>query len=60
MSKPITEQQYLEAMEMLQFHEKKVEQLKRITRAYMYQWESERIEHRKKQSAIDNYLKLKS
>lgn len=46
----ITEEQYEEALEMLRFHEAKVEYLKKITRKYMYDWESQRVQDRKADS----------
>ena len=60
MNKPITEQQYLEAMEMLEFHERKVEQLKMFTKMFIRQWGFEYTQAKKKKvEAIDKYLKLK-
>lgn len=54
MQKEITYEQYREAMEMLEFHERKVEQLKRITRGYVYQVEADRVKDRKIQAVKDN------
>lgn len=50
----ITYEQYKRALEEKERLEKYLEQLTRITRSYIYQQESERIQDRKKQAAIDN------
>jgi hypothetical protein len=51
---PITHEQFVTALEEKIRLEKYVEYLTKITRAYMYQEESERVQHRKKQSMIEN------
>lgn len=48
MQKIITEAEYLQAMKEKERLEKYLEHLTLITRAYIYQWESERIKNRKK------------
>lgn len=52
--KPITEEQYLKAMQEKERIEKYLEQLTRITRAYIYQEEAERVKNIKKQAIINN------
>lgn len=53
----ISNEEYKRALELLKQHEDMVERLKKITRAYIYQEESERVQDRKKQAAIDNSKK---
>lgn len=56
-NKKISYDEYKRALELLKQHEDMVERLKKITRAYIYQEESERVQDRKKQAAIDNIKK---
>lgn len=50
----ITYEEYKRALAEKERLEKYLEQLTRITRSYIYQQESERIQDRKKQAAVDN------
>lgn len=52
--KPITPEQYEKAMRYKEWLEKELERTVKITRSYVYQWESERVQERKKQSIMDN------
>jgi hypothetical protein len=54
--KQITYDEYRKALEEKIRLEKYLEHLTRITRAYIYQEEGERVKARKKQTLIDNNL----
>lgn len=56
--KPTSEEKYEEyklALELLEFHEQKVEYYKKITRQYIYAMEAERVKNRKADS--DRYYR---
>lgn len=54
MSKPITYEEYQQAVKLLDKHQDMVERLKFICRQYIYQEEGERAKDRKLQAIIDN------
>lgn len=59
-NKLITHEQYKLALEEKLRLEKHLEHLTRITRAYMYQWEADRVKHRKVMATIDDLKQNKS
>ncbi len=50
--KIITEKDYDKAMKYKEWLEKELERTTKITRAYVYQWEAERVKARKIQATL--------